>query len=213
MDANESTAPSIAAAELESISKVPSEKPDDTTSLQSNMMNDALAELERMRSLPAHEGLRFPTACLALLTSQSPENNACIDCKSPDPEWASVLYGCLLCNKCSTKHRSLGSRSIVLRHLTVDTWSYTQVLTMLEGGNSKLLRDFETHRLTKKEDCLGRYRTKIAHSYRTKLSKHVHAKIVESFPGGGKRLSLSKPTRSSFSVGDMRSRSSSENDD
>jgi Putative GTPase activating protein for Arf len=34
-----------------------------------------------------------------------PGNNACADCESNNPEWASVSYGVLVCISCSGHHR------------------------------------------------------------------------------------------------------------
>ena len=77
------------------------------------------------------------------------------------------------------EHSSLKVQSNIIRHLTMDTWSHVQVLTMLEGGNAKLQRDFETYRLTKDKGP-ERYRTKVAQFYRATLSKQVRAKILAS---------------------------------
>lgn len=37
-----------------------------------------------------------------------PGNNACCDCGSPDPRWASINLGITLCIECSGIHRSFG---------------------------------------------------------------------------------------------------------
>jgi len=158
------------------------------------------AELERMSQLPAHEGIRFPTACLNRLSRQSPENEVCMDCRAPDPEWASVHFGCLLCNDCSGEHRAMGRRSIVIRHLTMDSWSYEQVLTMLEGGNHKLQRYFEIYRLTSDQGP-RRYNTKVAKYYRSKLATKVRTKIAGS-TGFVRQQALPKVSRrSTWTVG------------
>lgn len=38
-----------------------------------------------------------------------PGNTACCDCGAPDPDWASLNLGCLLCIECSGVHRQLGT--------------------------------------------------------------------------------------------------------
>ena len=163
--------------DLDELRIVPARR--DPTKFMSNGNVNVVTELEQIRNLPAHEGSRFPPACLHVLMSQSLENNFCIDCQAPNPEWASVQFGCLLCKDCSMEHSSLRAPSIIIRHLTMDTWSHTQVLTMLEGGNAKLQRDFETYRLTSDKGP-DRYRTKVAQFYRTTLAKQVRAKILAS---------------------------------
>ena len=78
----------------------------------------------------------------------------------------------------------------------MDSWSHSQVLSMLEGGNSQLAQFFDRHSLGS-EDCLNhninattcgasrtcqitnndivakRYKTKAAKFYRDNLAKHV----------------------------------------
>lgn len=37
-----------------------------------------------------------------------PGNNICADCNSPEPDWASLNLGILICIECSGVHRNLG---------------------------------------------------------------------------------------------------------
>lgn len=37
-----------------------------------------------------------------------PGNNVCAECNSPEPDWASLNLGVLLCIQCSGVHRNLG---------------------------------------------------------------------------------------------------------
>ena len=37
-----------------------------------------------------------------------PGNKVCVDCKTKQPQWASVTYGTLMCLECSGRHRSVG---------------------------------------------------------------------------------------------------------
>lgn len=37
-----------------------------------------------------------------------PGNNACAECNAPEPDWASLNLGVLLCIQCSGVHRNLG---------------------------------------------------------------------------------------------------------
>lgn len=51
------------------------------------------------------------------------KNPSCADCGSPQPDWASINLGILLCIECSGIHRSLGVHVSKVRSLTLDSWS------------------------------------------------------------------------------------------
>ncbi|PSC71679.1 ADP-ribosylation factor GTPase-activating AGD1 [Micractinium conductrix] len=50
-----------------------------------------------------------------------PGNSACCDCGSPDPDWASLNLGVLMCIECSGVHRRLGVHVSKVRSCTLDT--------------------------------------------------------------------------------------------
>ncbi|KAG9442319.1 hypothetical protein H6P81_018173 [Aristolochia fimbriata] len=47
-------------------------------------------------------------------------NNICAECSSPEPEWASLNLGILMCIECSGVHRNLGVHISKVRSLTLD---------------------------------------------------------------------------------------------
>ncbi|XP_067685588.1 centaurin-gamma-1A-like isoform X5 [Haliotis asinina] len=63
-------------------------------------------------------------------------NNACADCGSPNPDWASINLGALICIECSGIHRNLGTHISKVRSLDLDEWppEVTKVMTAI--GNS-----------------------------------------------------------------------------
>ncbi|KAJ3379443.1 hypothetical protein HDU92_006693 [Lobulomyces angularis] len=72
-------------------------------------------------------------------------NKFCADCNAPNPEWASINLGCILCIECSGIHRSLGTHITKVRSLTLDTTSWTQHLieVMKALGNTNFNSIFE----------------------------------------------------------------------
>ena len=150
-------------------------------------------ELETLRCMPLHDGADFPLACRAMLYSL-PGNAFCVDCGSPGPDWCSVTYGVLLCVQCSGRHRSYGVQTSFVRSITMDAWSHTHVLAMLEGGNQQLHAFFERHRMgttlvaaaatgsgnnnkiSDDRKATDRYHTKAALFYGTNLK--MHAQVV-----------------------------------
>ncbi|XP_056128806.1 ARF GTPase-activating protein GIT2a isoform X3 [Lampris incognitus] len=67
-------------------------------------------------------------------------SEVCADCSIPEPRWASVNRGVLICDECCSVHRSLGRHSSQVRHLTHTPWPPTQLqmVQMLysNGANS-----------------------------------------------------------------------------
>uniref|UniRef100_A0A1I8HQR3 Centaurin-gamma-1A n=1 Tax=Macrostomum lignano TaxID=282301 RepID=A0A1I8HQR3_9PLAT len=62
-------------------------------------------------------------------------NNVCADCGRPDPDWASINLGVLLCIECSGVHRNLGTHLSRVRSLNLDDWPANNVLVMRAIGN------------------------------------------------------------------------------
>eukprot|EP01104_Vermistella_antarctica_P017040 TRINITY_DN595_c0_g4_i1.p1 TRINITY_DN595_c0_g4~~TRINITY_DN595_c0_g4_i1.p1 ORF type:complete len:1318 (+),score=282.36 TRINITY_DN595_c0_g4_i1:226-4179(+) len=65
-------------------------------------------------------------------------NRACVDCGSPDPLWASINLGLLMCIECSGIHRSLGVHLSQVRSIELDRWAPDTVEFMLAHGNAKI---------------------------------------------------------------------------
>ena len=130
----------------------------------------AAQELEELRNLPAYEGGKFGVACGKIIKSL-PGNQACVDCGSANPDWASVSFGALICLRCSGRHRSYGVRTSTVRSISMDSWTHVQLLSMLEGGNKQLQTFFERHQMESMPN--KRYQTKAARFYRTNLRKHA----------------------------------------
>ncbi|KAI9218666.1 hypothetical protein BC828DRAFT_350197 [Blastocladiella britannica] len=98
-------------------------------------------------------------------------NQVCIECQSPNPQWASVSYGTFFCLDCSGTHRSLGVHLSFVRSITMDRWSQDQFRKMQMGGNAQFAAYAAAH-----ADELGtkslpaKYASRAAAIYRAQLT-------------------------------------------
>nr|AAH73417.1 MGC80883 protein [Xenopus laevis] len=72
-----------------------------------------------------------------------PGNASCCDCRTAEPEWASINLGVTLCIECSGIHRSLGVHFSKVRSLTLDSWEPELIKLMCELGNNTINRIYE----------------------------------------------------------------------
>ncbi|KAG8231467.1 hypothetical protein J437_LFUL000184 [Ladona fulva] len=63
-------------------------------------------------------------------------NTHCVDCDAPNPDWASLNLGVLMCIECSGIHRNLGSHISRVRSLGLDEWPPGHMSVMQAIGNS-----------------------------------------------------------------------------
>eukprot|EP00727_Mastigamoeba_balamuthi_P012744 m51a1_g8092 putative adp-ribosylation factor gtpase-activating protein agd12 (312) ;mRNA; f:53601-54792 len=68
-----------------------------------------------------------------------PGNDVCADCGAPQPCWAVINLGILVCLECSGAHRALGTHISQVRSLAMDTrcWTDSVVAAMAAVGNAR----------------------------------------------------------------------------
>ncbi|KAM4612597.1 arf-GAP with GTPase, ANK repeat and PH domain-containing protein 1-like [Polymixia lowei] len=62
-------------------------------------------------------------------------NNFCVDCEAPNPTWASLNLGALICIECSGIHRNLGTHLSRVRSLDLDDLPRELTLVLSAIGN------------------------------------------------------------------------------
>ncbi|CAK1364847.1 unnamed protein product [Cercospora beticola] len=80
-----------------------------------------------------------------LTISKTNENNRCVDCGAPSPQWASPKFGIFFCLACSGIHRSLGVHISFVRSVTMDSFKTGEVKRMELGGNKPWKDFFDAH--------------------------------------------------------------------
>ncbi|XP_057247702.1 ADP-ribosylation factor GTPase-activating protein AGD4 isoform X2 [Beta vulgaris subsp. vulgaris] len=78
------------------------------------------------------------TVGVSQLLREIPGNNQCAECNSPDPDWASLNLGILMCIECSGAHRNLGVHISKVRSITLDVkvWESTILELFKALGNA-----------------------------------------------------------------------------
>ena len=63
-------------------------------------------------------------------------NNTCADCAKPQPDWASLNLGIVVCIECSGIHRNLGSHISKVRSLSLDCWPQANLAALERSGGN-----------------------------------------------------------------------------
>ena len=104
-----------------------------------------------------------------------PGNDACADCESAEPQWASATYGTLICIHCSGIHRSLGTHISFVRSITMDSWTDRQLSIMKLGGN-QACNDFLANYGVTTNDIRQKYSSPVAQLYKQVLIARYEGK-------------------------------------
>uniref|UniRef100_A0AAX7UQX3 ArfGAP with GTPase domain, ankyrin repeat and PH domain 1 n=1 Tax=Astatotilapia calliptera TaxID=8154 RepID=A0AAX7UQX3_ASTCA len=95
-----------------------------------------LASLQSCESSKNKSRLTSQTEAMALQSIRSIRGNGrCADCDTPNPDWASLNLGALICIECSGIHRNLGTHLSRVRSLDLDEWPLELIKVMSAIGN------------------------------------------------------------------------------
>ncbi|XP_077006011.1 arf-GAP with GTPase, ANK repeat and PH domain-containing protein 3 isoform X5 [Tamandua tetradactyla] len=96
-----------------------------------------LASLQGCRSAKDKTRLGNQNTALAVQAVRTVRGNSfCIDCDAPNPDWASLNLGALMCIECSGIHRHLGTHLSRVRSLDLDDWPPELLAVMTAMGNA-----------------------------------------------------------------------------
>ncbi|XP_029125493.1 ADP-ribosylation factor GTPase-activating protein AGD1 isoform X2 [Cajanus cajan] len=152
-------------------------------------------------------------------------NDKCADCGKPDPDWASLNLGILVCIECSGVHRNLGVHLSKVRSLTLDVkiWD-SSVLTMFQSlGNlfansvwEELLHSSSTSQTDETLDGSSKPQRKLFHARKPShddpislKERFIHAKysakvFVRQTPNNNRLLSTAQQVVESISANDKK---------
>ncbi|KAM4029590.1 arf-GAP with GTPase, ANK repeat and PH domain-containing protein 3-like isoform 1-T1 [Anomaloglossus baeobatrachus] len=96
-----------------------------------------LASLQSCESAKNKARLGSQSDAVAIQSIRSVRGNSlCVDCDTPNPDWASLNLGALMCIECSGIHRNLGTHLSRVRSLDLDDWPVELTMVMMAIGNS-----------------------------------------------------------------------------
>ncbi|KAL3046378.1 hypothetical protein OYC64_004396 [Pagothenia borchgrevinki] len=110
-------------------------------------------------------------------------NKSCADCRAPQPEWASVNLGVVICKKCAGQHRSLGPSISKVRSLKLDSsiWSNELVELFLEVGNKNANSFWAANLPLEEELYSGASAEQRATFIRRKYRERKYRRVLEGF--------------------------------
>ncbi|XP_051566490.1 arf-GAP with Rho-GAP domain, ANK repeat and PH domain-containing protein 2-like [Myxocyprinus asiaticus] len=108
-------------------------------------------------------------------------NRKCADCQAPEPEWASINLGVVICKNCSGQHRFLGPGISKVRSMKLDSsiWTNELIELFLEVGNKNSNRFWAANLLPEEELCKQPSSEQRAFFIRRKYKERKYKKVLE----------------------------------
>ncbi|XP_071379785.1 arf-GAP with GTPase, ANK repeat and PH domain-containing protein 3, partial [Centroberyx affinis] len=95
------------------------------------------ASLQSCESMKNKSRLGSQSDAVAIQSIRNVRGNSfCVDCDGPNPDWASLNLGALICIECSGIHRNLGTHLSRVRSLDLDDWPVELSMVMTAIGNA-----------------------------------------------------------------------------
>jgi Arf-GAP/GTPase/ANK repeat/PH domain-containing protein 1/3 len=111
------------------------EERDEWVSAIEQQILNTLQGNESSKAKGGHSASSIDIQKMKSIKSDVAGNNKCVDCDAPNPDWASINLGVLICIECSGVHRNLGSHISRVRSLDLDEWPPGHLAVMTAIGN------------------------------------------------------------------------------
>ncbi|XP_051271620.1 LOW QUALITY PROTEIN: arf-GAP with GTPase, ANK repeat and PH domain-containing protein 1-like [Dicentrarchus labrax] len=119
-------------------------------------------------------------------------NNFCVDCDAPNPTWASLNLGALICIECSGIHRNLGTHLSRVRSLDLDDLPRELTLVLSAIGNYMVNSTWEARTLGRRKPAPDATREERESWIRAKYEQKLFvAPLPPPTPGEGPDITLS----------------------
>ncbi|KAL2927138.1 ADP-ribosylation factor GTPase-activating protein AGD2 [Bienertia sinuspersici] len=104
----------------------------------SNIVSEAMSNVPTSHSRNLSNDIEKLTIGVSQTLREIPGNDHCAECNAPDPDWASLNLGILMCIECSGAHRNLGVHISKVRSITLDVrvWEPTMLELFQALGNA-----------------------------------------------------------------------------
>ncbi|XP_015256198.1 PREDICTED: arf-GAP with GTPase, ANK repeat and PH domain-containing protein 3-like [Cyprinodon variegatus] len=130
------------------------------------------ASLQSCESIKNKSRLGSQSDAMAIQSIRNVRGNSfCVDCDAPNPDWASLNLGALMCIECSGMHRNLGTHLSRVRSLDLDDWPVELSMVMTAIGNAMANSVWE--------GCLEGYTKPGSDSTREEKERWIRAKYEQ----------------------------------
>ncbi|KAM3621918.1 uncharacterized protein V6R79_017846 [Siganus canaliculatus] len=152
-----------------------------------------LASLQLCESSKNKARRNSQSEAVALLAIRNAKgNNFCVDCDAPNPTWASLNLGALICIECSGIHRNLGTHLSRVRSLDLDDLPRELTLVLSAIGNHMVNSIWEARTLGRRKPAPDATREERESWIRAKYEQKLFvAPLPPPTPGEGPDIMLS----------------------